>query len=150
MRVWTLISILFLIVLSLWVYPCEGDSTEVCPASGDGSESVGCGGSDSSIIDESDKTAHGNEEGSEQSGEVVNEEVQHIIPKGANAEGKPLDVSFDDCQDRHPEKCQAWSGAGECDNNPGISISSLILPEYTNDNAFIRYVVSCLHLTTFE
>jgi len=40
------------------------------------------------------------------------------IPKGANSEGKPKEVSKDKCEDRTP-RCKQYSKQGECDKNPG-------------------------------
>lgn len=43
------------------------------------------------------------------------------IAKGSNREGKPPEVSFSDCSDRH-DKCPGFQRQGECDNNPGWMI----------------------------
>ena len=40
------------------------------------------------------------------------------IPKGANSEGKPKEVSKDRCDDR-TSRCQQYSSQGECEKNPG-------------------------------
>ena len=40
------------------------------------------------------------------------------IPKGANSEGKPKEVSKDRCEDR-TNRCQQYSSQGECEKNPG-------------------------------
>ena len=44
-----------------------------------------------------------------------------IIPKGANAEGRPLDVGLDQCKDRHGQ-CTDFAKQGECEENPGWMI----------------------------
>jgi len=43
------------------------------------------------------------------------------LPKGANAEGKPLDVSLNNCNDRH-EQCAGFKRNDECNKNPGWMI----------------------------
>jgi prolyl 4-hydroxylase len=43
------------------------------------------------------------------------------LPKGANAEGKPLEVKLGTCKDRH-EQCKVYLRQGECDKNPGWMI----------------------------
>jgi len=42
----------------------------------------------------------------------------YVILKGANFEVKPLEVSFDDCVDRH-KTCVTWADHGQCPKNPG-------------------------------
>lgn len=43
-----------------------------------------------------------------------------IMPKDANAQGKPLEVSLQDgCQDRHT-KCSDFAAQGHCDGGPGV------------------------------
>lgn len=44
------------------------------------------------------------------------------LPKGANAHGKPPDVSTQECRDRHPERCASYESYGECEKNPGWMI----------------------------
>lgn len=43
------------------------------------------------------------------------------VPKGANAEGKPAEVSFAVCEDRHVQ-CIDYFKKGECTRNPGWMI----------------------------
>jgi hypothetical protein len=43
------------------------------------------------------------------------------IHKDANADGRPPEVSFDNCIDRH-ESCPYWAEIGECEKNPGWMI----------------------------
>jgi len=43
------------------------------------------------------------------------------IAKGANAQGKPPTVSFNECNDRS-EQCKGFARQGECDKNPGWMI----------------------------
>ena len=43
------------------------------------------------------------------------------LPKGANPEGKPLDVSLQNCKDRH-EQCAGFHRNNECVKNPGWMI----------------------------
>jgi len=47
--------------------------------------------------------------------------VEKNIPKGANAQGKPRDVSLKTCTDRHVQ-CVDFQRQGECENNPGWMI----------------------------
>mmetsp|Transcript_5862 Transcript_5862/g.5259 ORF Transcript_5862/g.5259 Transcript_5862/m.5259 type:complete len:351 (+) Transcript_5862:37-1089(+) len=49
------------------------------------------------------------------------EEVCVVLPKGANTEGKPADVSLAVCKDRH-EQCIPFAAHGECTKNPGWMI----------------------------
>jgi hypothetical protein len=43
------------------------------------------------------------------------------VPKGANADGKPLEVKMEVCEDRH-QQCVGYARAGECEKNPGWMI----------------------------
>lgn len=43
------------------------------------------------------------------------------LPKGANPEGKPLEVKLGTCTDRH-KQCAGFKKQGECNNNPGWMI----------------------------
>jgi hypothetical protein len=56
------------------------------------------------------------EEVCDENGVCENTGVQ--IPKGANSEGKPKEVSKDRCEDR-TNRCQQYSSQGECEKNPG-------------------------------
>lgn len=73
-----------------------------------------------------------------------NPKVAEIIPKGANREGKPLDVSFDDCNDRHPEKCAAWAENGECEKNPGV-LKHRRCRHHDDVGMFIRLTGECMN-----
>jgi len=42
-------------------------------------------------------------------------------PKGANRQGKPVDVKLGNCEDRH-DRCAGFSAQGECTKNPGWMI----------------------------
>jgi prolyl 4-hydroxylase len=103
-----------LILLFIYVITVLGESAEVCAASGDESCELG---SSEKPADESLEL------------ELVDDTitVQNTsdstasaikIPKGANVEGKPIEVSFDECKDRH-QQCVGWANNGECIKNPG-------------------------------
>jgi len=51
----------------------------------------------------------------------VKKDEQDLVPKGANREGKPIEVKEGDCEDRH-ERCVGFADAGECTKNPGWMI----------------------------
>lgn len=44
-----------------------------------------------------------------------------VIPKNANAQGKPRDASID-CEDRYSNECPYFASQGECEKNPGWMI----------------------------
>jgi len=46
--------------------------------------------------------------------------AEAVLPKGANADGRPLEAS-DDCVDRH-QQCVGFAQHGECVKNPGWMI----------------------------
>ena len=52
------------------------------------------------------------------SGKIRTKKEKADVPKGANAEGKPIEVVQDVCQDRHKE-CKQFFKAGECQKTPG-------------------------------
>lgn len=45
-----------------------------------------------------------------------------VLPKGANTEGRPIDVVVGQCDDRHQDKCSTYKQQGECEKNPGWMI----------------------------
>ena len=57
--------------------------------------------------------------------QVCNDEsclnTESMIPKGANAKGKPMEVEIHKCHDRH-KQCELFKNAGECEKNPGWMI----------------------------
>jgi len=51
---------------------------------------------------------------------TISDEIETVIPKGANAEGRPVEAPVD-CIDRH-DQCVGFAEQGECTKNPGWMI----------------------------
>ena len=47
--------------------------------------------------------------------------TEAMIPKGANAKGKPMEAEINKCHDRH-KQCETFKNQGECEKNPGWMI----------------------------
>ena len=54
-------------------------------------------------------------------GECSNNVADVKLPKGANEQGKPLEVNVNECKDRHAQ-CKGYLQQGECERNPGWMI----------------------------
>lgn len=55
----------------------------------------------------------------------ITENITVKLPKGANPEGKPQEVTLASCEDRHQE-CIQFAKQGECTKNPGILLQLLL------------------------
>eukprot|EP01036_Dinobryon_divergens_P014838 gene14838-20070_t len=47
--------------------------------------------------------------------------AKQVIPKGANAQGRPREAVISECKDRHAQ-CAGFANQGECTRNPGWMI----------------------------
>lgn len=101
----------FFLIILLSIYTCiRSDTTEVCLTNSQGERECN---------EPTDQGALDHEIDSDNNEEIEEKKEEIVIPKGANSEGRPIDVSFDDCKDRYEENCREWSSYGECERNPG-------------------------------
>lgn len=111
-----LLILLFIVFLSI----VFADTVEVCASSGDESCNLDSSSAEYEENDESWSSAEDEADdiNPEQNNSDLSIGSSVNIPKGANIEGKPIEVSFDDCKDRH-EQCIGWANHNECTKNPG-------------------------------